>query len=221
MHKINQIRTDLNELKLAFRSPKLYIANYFDELQNQIDVEYEIFQQTLLAHKDNKLDADLKGLLKMSQENAETDEEILVKARQDQELMIDQVKCAQKICITNLQTDQFNDNLLINIALMSQQTRNAIDTVENFLNNSPDSGHEKKINEIGELIEDTLLNIQRALFLNKSILFLSEELLVQIFLKSYSMKWEKFYTKSFGYLIRVEDTFISKNYFKRYGFFVR
>lgn len=217
MQKLNQIRTDLNELKLAFKSPRLYIANYFEALQNQIDVEYEIFQQKLLAHKENKLDRDLEDLLKCepSQHNSETDEETLAKARQDQELMIDRVKYAEEICFTNLKTDQYNDNLLINIALMSQQTRGAIDTVESFLNSSPNLMDEEKIREIGELIEDSLLNIQRALFLNKGILFLSQELLVQILLESYSMKWEKFYKKSFGYLIRVEDTFISKNYFKR------
>jgi len=216
-NKLNDLRIYLNELKLAFKNPRLYIANYFDELQNQIDVDFELFQQKVLGHKEDKFDQDLKNLIhsENSQQANETDEVILNRAREQLELMTDQVKQARLSCYTHLKTDQFNDNLLMNIAFMSKRTKYVIDTVESFIIKSSDLEQDEKIYELSELVEDTLINIQKALFLNKGIIFLSQELLVRLLLECYSLKWEKFYRQSFGYLIRIEDTFISKNYFKK------
>ena len=33
----------LNDLKLAVDSPKRYLANYFDEMKNQIDLECQVY----------------------------------------------------------------------------------------------------------------------------------------------------------------------------------
>ena len=103
-NKLNDIRIYLNELKLAFKNPRLYIANYFDELQNQIDVDYELFQQKVLGHKEDKFDQDLKNLIhsENSQQANETDEVILNRAREQLELMTDQVKQARLSCYTFL-----------------------------------------------------------------------------------------------------------------------
>lgn len=76
---MSRLETVLRELKLAADSPEIYLANFFRELQNQIDLECEAF-----LNRANVSDRD-KG-----------------RAIQQQIQMINEVDLFQRKCLANL-----------------------------------------------------------------------------------------------------------------------
>ena len=174
--KIDQLRSDLNDLKQSLKSPSIYIANYFSNLINEIDIECESFIQ--------------KQEIKKTEQ---TSRRLALKATENQDLIIKEVKAFEKLCIAELNLNGLDTKLLHDVTKSIQIIESQIDQ------------NESKLQELDGIAYDLLVRIQRVLFLNKGILFVSRENRIN--------KDASLINKSFGALVIVEDDFIGKRGF--------
>jgi len=82
------LQTTFNEMKSMIASPKCFLIQHFDDVQNKIDLEF----QKYLDNNELKVESKEKAIL-------------------EQQEMIDEVDSFQKQCLANLKTDSHQINL--------------------------------------------------------------------------------------------------------------
>lgn len=131
---IEQLEPTLKDLKCAIDNPRLYLANYFSDLRNRIDID-------CINH--------------ISQFTDDTGTFF-----QFLECMIREVKEFEQRCLLNLDGTPPFDELVI------KQVTEAL---------SEASRDNVNVKEVSELVFDALSAVQRQLFVNRGILYLTNE----------------------------------------------
>lgn len=156
--KLTHLQSNLNELKLALNSPRIFLANFFNELCSQIDVECELFLQE-----------NSKNEQKSSQ------------AIDLQNQQIDQVKAFEKSCLSNIADTQLDESLSKRIAQIISKIESEID-----LESAKDQPNSQFIAVNDELVQSHLVEIQKYLFNNRSIWFFSRRFSQKHYIHKYS-----------------------------------
>ena len=112
---IKILHNELNHLKSAFEAPRMYLAEYFDEFKNKVDIECEIFSKAIISQ-----DGDQKA------------SEVLNQARLDQSVIVEEIKFHEQACLENMPTNEFESTF-------RQQFENMIRSLEVKFENKADS----------------------------------------------------------------------------------
>ena len=141
---LEKLRVDFEQLKIAFKNPKLYIANYCDELRNCIDL------------------ATLETEMKLISMNNRTNE-----FTQSQNEMINQTKSFEDECQRKLlEKDIFDTDYI-------STTKERIDEIENKIENIDNSIDIPGLDYLEFLIESCIDDIHAKIFIKKGLVFLS------------------------------------------------
>ena len=205
-----ELKASLNQLKSTFISPKLYLSDYFSDLKGQIIVECENFIK----------------------EQNDINNEASVKAIDFKSQMISEIKVFEQECQINLQSHslldenfrktisdsiktieanlkEFESNSDNKPLLIVSQPKDDDELIFSKLTSNPNiSTNEYLLFDVGETINETLLLIQRAIFSNKSALFLSKGC---DFISSLGEEEMASEVTSFGVIVIIQDEFICKN----------
>lgn len=171
------INDSFKELKLAYENPKLYIATYFSELRNKIDIDYETY---LL--NDN-------------------DDEPSTLANEFLTSMIDNVNSFEKDCLSKLTSSPLNTEGSI------EESFSKLKDELKYL----DSCEDEKLAEIDDLLNTLMLKVQKILFGNQQLVFVSKN--TQFFKEYLETSDCEVDMVSFGFLVRIEDEFIGERGF--------
>ena len=171
------IDSGLKELKLAYENPKLYIATYFSELRNTVDIELEKFI--------------------LNQEDAEQ----LELANEFQESMINNINNFEKECMSKLSSGSLSteDSIEDRIEKLTEDVK--------YL----DSYEDEKLNAVYDLIYYLMVEVQKILFSNQQLVFVSKN--TQFFKEYLETSDCEVSMVSFGFLVKIEDEFIGKRGF--------
>lgn len=181
--KVKDLKSDLEELKCAFTSPRLYISNHFYELRNRVDVESEKFLHK--QHQNNK-----KTTL-YDKESVQAD------VRDHQCSIINVITEFERECLASLSA--FDYQLSPDLR---QQITPALEEIElSWL--SSETMTEEQLQALDGLIYGTLSRIQRSIFRDKCMMFLGSE---NAFISPYYFTAKNI--QSFGILIVIVDQFI-------------
>ena len=163
---------NLNQLKSALSDSKKYIAEYCDKLCNQVDI-------TTLEKEE-----------KLKSENKWTDE-LINELRENQGLMINEIKSFQNECLHKLDTDskEFTD------------IKNKIPEIKSQIEKIIDRDDRKEIECIYSQIEWLLSETEQAIFNQKGLIFIPfhESIIVEELEEIQSIC---------GLLLIIEDTFV-------------
>ena len=132
-----------NDLKSAAIDHKKYIADYCDDLCNQIDIESVKKEDELKSN--NKLDKTTNDI------------------REQQGLMIKEIKSFQNDCLHNIETKNIDYT----------NANNIIQDIEQKVKDINDSTDILEINNLNTIIESALMEIEENIFIKKGLIFLS------------------------------------------------
>ena len=181
MDKTERIISELNSID---SSPMLYLANHFDMVRNQIDLDSERYLNSQLLVKDQSQDWYVK---------------LKARSYQRQQEMIEEVDVFQEQSFANLVSkpiDQMN-----------------LEAIECGLKNVSLDNQQLVLNSQRQLYCE-LHKRRKTLFLNKGIVYLSGEFCAKAFASrwnnwNYHKKEPKdFSSVSFGCLLLIEDEFL-------------
>ena len=144
-YKLKDLEADLNDLQLAYSNPRIYMANYFENLRNEIDIELEQY----LRENNYSMATGEIGQVHLS--------------------MINAIDRFEKTSFRHLFKNELDEDLS---KLVANVLNNIGDT---FLAAHAESNEESFCNQFHETILSTLFLIQERLFLNKSIIFLKTD----------------------------------------------
>ena len=158
---LEKLRVDLKQLKIAFNNPKLYIANYCDELRNCIDL------------------ATLETEMKLISMNDLTE-----KFTESQNEMINQTKLFENECQHKfLENEIFDTDYMTNTQGRIDEIENKIENIANLKDNpqsdfmdfliESSSNITRQFLYIEFLIESCFDNIHEKIFIKKGLVFLS------------------------------------------------
>lgn len=146
-------RNQLEKLKIVTESSKSYLADYFSDLRNQIDIcffEKKLKNDSHLLHDNWKSLINRTHLFEISLKKIELDENQIKETKQNIEII------EKKI-------DSFK-----NLA-MELESENESDSEED------EDGEIKLYLEITDLINEEIIKLERILFMNKTIIFLESQ----------------------------------------------
>lgn len=168
---IKEIYTKLEKYKSIFELPRLFLINHFSELKKEVDFS---FTKTILKTADTLIKEKLtKNWLEI----------------------ISYIETFEKECLTRQKTNKFNDEietkcsetidlleteLIIIIELKNDNEKNKYFTIDiknkilPFKNNKF-KFFESLINDFTNIIEEALLEINKVLFLNKTVEFIPKD----------------------------------------------
>lgn len=171
------INEAFRQLNLAFENPKLYIATYFSELRNTIDIEYE----TYLSHQN--------------------DDEPSTVANEFLTSMIDNVTNFERDCLLKLSSSSLNAEASIEESI--SKLRDELKYVDSY--------EAEKLIELEDLISVLMLQVQKILFGNQQLVFVSKN--TQFFKEYLETSDCEVDMLSFGFLVKIEDEFIGERGF--------
>ena len=171
--KLAELKSNMNEIYNISKSPRLYLINYYEELIRQVDLECTC---RVKLTDDVLINPEL-----IHQDKHELLEELHILYNHHADI-VDTIKQFESQCYTNLDLNQ---------STISKSIQNSIDAMERGLN-------ELKTNSSVEiLIGETLHDIRRLLFLNRTVLFIQRDEIPEFYLT--------LNTTLVGLLIFVED----------------
>lgn len=184
MEKSEQLKADLRELDFMLHNPIFYLVKYFEDIRNKIDIACEVYLQ---------------------QEPGD-----LNKALECQYLMISELKEMEDACLCNLKLNKLEPSLVLRAEV-------GIDKIECEIKRV-DFNRDKnwrRMDEIVELIyERIFVMVQRAILMNRAVLFLSESFASDYVKEMCCDVENKSVCSLFGVMFVVEDSFISENKFE-------
>lgn len=177
--KLVQLENDLYDLKSAFDSPRVYLANYFDDFCNMIDIDFS-------------LSITFRG----------TDGKITEKEAKDiaeeQDEMIKAVRVFEHRCLENWkQRDSFSESFRSKIIdavaeieqrilelkaegiFESNENKGLLSVKSSRTSMRSNHGNDLRIYEVLQLIKKTMAQVQDIIFQNKSVLYLQKKRLLE------------------------------------------
>jgi hypothetical protein len=145
---LNILHKNLDELKQALNSPRIYLAEFFSDLCQRIDIQCELYLQ---AHSENQ--------------------EKSTEALKSQAQMIEQVKLLEEECLSHVADSQMDASLARKSAKLMLKIESELKCpliVEEKIRN-------KFVALTHELVHEKLVQIQKYLFKNKSVWFFPKE----------------------------------------------
>ncbi len=146
-----KLENELEKLFDILKFPGLYLANFFDELRNEIDLEFESHKLSATLNQNNLI-------------------------KDNHKLIIERAKLFEKDCIQQLK--DVNDS---NTNLFTSKYKQIIESIQakfgNFksrVDNVNQSEYELEFKNLIDLAYDTLNEMESYLFNNKSIFFLND-----------------------------------------------
>lgn len=184
MNRRDKLKSDLNKLETVFQSPRIFLANHFNELRNQIDIECEKFLQ---AQNDKQSERALQAL-------------------DFQSRMIEQVGRYEQECLAHSPANKLDNEL-------AESIRNKLKLLEQHVKElTQNQLREATYSEVNGLVLDTLDNILRFLFMNREMVLLTGDCpLVREIDARVQSDFDVFQfrvVKSFGVLLIIRDEFI-------------
>ena len=158
------LKSDLNELNEAFKRPRIYLVEYFNNLRSRIDIDCELFIQA----------------------NVNLRFEVI----KQQTFMVNELDKLEQVCLKNLPTDHLKDDV-------NEKIKKNISTIQSELK-LLDAQNGQILNRIDELIYRTWTLLEKELFSNTTVMYLSREDLKRVFIEI------EFYNYSTGDSTRVD-----------------
>lgn len=186
-NEMNDMKRKFKELKLALTVPRVYLANYFDQLRNEIDTACELFTQP-------------------AQATGELDTQITKQAHEYQALMIDEVTAFEQMCLFNSKNKHMEANVATTGVEMIRKLEQDVENLE--------QENSQQIRDLRELISTGLFDAQKCLFMSKALIFLTRDEYRREFEYSEVLNSAQSSANgvlSFGVLIVVDNDFIAKN----------
>ena len=138
------LRSDYEVIKKTLNNPRLYVSFYCDQLRNRIDLA--------TIELENKLVAESKSTEELYSSH---------------EQIINQVKIFEQECQSELAKEGNND------LIFTDDAQNMINVIEQRTKEIADSKEISLYEDVNRLMEDFIIHIQRKVFLNKGLVFIS------------------------------------------------
>lgn len=178
--KLVQLENDLYDLKSAFDSPRSYLANYFDDLCNMIDIDCSL--SITFKGTDGKItEKEAKAI-------AEEQDEMIKAVR------VFEYKCLEGWKAKNSFSDSFRSKVTDAVAEIEQRMLELksdgvfeFKELKGLLGSAKSSrtsvrsshGNDLRIYEVLQLIKKTMSQVQEIIFQNKSVLYLQKKRLLE------------------------------------------
>ena len=187
--KFKKLYKELTEqLKVAFNSPRLYLAEYFDNLRADVDIEYEI----------------------CCQKSKSTSVKEYNQRLEEYESIIKEIKTYEEECMTNFTSISKSE---------SEEWKKFDATIKELECGlkSLQRNDILKFNVIQNIFDKTLLSVQRILFKNKSMIFLTSHDIKIIFelINVSNLKYSKLTLskESLNFLlVIIKNTFVNSTF---------
>ena len=139
------VQAKLMHLKSAFEGPRLYMAGYFSDLINEVDMKCKMF----LA------------------EQLDTKNEASIQAWDDQSVIIDAIKTHKIECFAKMPTNEFDEKFGVEMEARLKYFKVKMERIV------PWGEHEWW--EMSNEVQDALLMLQRRVFMGKGLKFVKGE----------------------------------------------
>jgi hypothetical protein len=188
----NKTEIHLRELEAYFKSPGLFLDNYFYTIENQVDLEYYL----LYNLKKKSIET-----CKISQEKEELllDLEIIDNARLK---MIENIQSFKNECLRKIYQHKYD-------IIFKFETENTIKNGKEFFKSSKFKNDQIHISDLinhNKLINEKLIKIKSTLLLNKCMIFLTSEDIPKYYLTLNS--------NIFGILLYIQDGYFDDDAIK-------